>query len=68
MCLPDELLGAVRDVVVDRLHPLFRQWASVLDAAVGVRVDDAAWPETLAKSGILGVVGMLRLVLGIEVI
>ncbi len=59
-------------LVVDGLHALLRERASVLDllGAVGHRpaVDDAARAEALAELGILRVVLVLRLFLGVEVV
>ncbi len=56
----DEVDGPGRDVVVDRLHPLFRERAGVDDGlpalAVGHAIEHAARSEPLAELGVLGVV------------
>ena len=68
MGVTDELLSAVRGIVVDHLRALLRQGARVLDTAVRVRLDHTPGLGLLAERGILRVVRVLRLVLGIPVI
>ena len=47
--VPDEALGRVDELLVDRLHPLLRQRTGVLDAAVGVAVDHPTRAELLPE-------------------
>src|SRR5262245_60123916 len=49
----DEILGGRQELLVDRFHALRVQRACILDAAVGVGMDDAAWPELLPELRIL---------------
>ena len=56
------------DFLVDRLHALARQRSSVRDAAIAEAVNDPAWPESCLERWILGIVGVLGFLLGIEVI
>ena len=64
----DELDGPLGDVVVDGLHAFLVQRAGILDAAVGEGVDNAPGAKTLAEGRVFGVIGMLRLVFGVQVI
>ncbi len=62
---PERALG---DLFVYGLHALLGEGPGVLDPPVGVAVDDAPWTEALAESRIFGIVQLLRLLLGIEVV
>ena len=71
----DEVDGAVDDLVVDRLHPLLRQRAGVLDLLLAAASHPAAKhptrPEALLEvREVLGVriVRVLRLLLGVQVV
>ncbi len=68
----DEVDRRVGELVVRRLHALFRHGPGVLDLlaalAVGPAVDHAAGAELLPELGILRVVVALRLLLGVEVV
>ena len=63
-----ERLGG--DLLVDRLHALPGQRTGVLDllGPSGEAVDHAARAEPLLELGVLRVVGVLRLLLGVEVV
>ncbi len=79
----DELNRALGDVVVDGLHALFGQRAGILDGlladAAEVRLlgwiidirreamHHTAWPKELLEHRHLWIIGILRLLLGIEV-
>ena len=81
---PNEVLGALRDVVVDRLHPLLCQRPGVLDdllpdstvarvlgrvVHIGrLAIQDAARPVFLSELGVRGVVGLLGLFLRVQVV
>ena len=66
---PQRMLG---DLVVDGLHPLLRERASVDDGlatvAVGLAVEHPARPVPLLELGVLRVVGVLGFLLGVEVV
>ncbi len=64
----DEVHRRGVELLVHRLHALSGQRPGVLDAAVGVGVDDAARAELLSKLRVLRVVVGLRLLLGVQVI
>jgi len=68
----DELEARGEELLVDGLHPLGVQRASALDLLRAVRlgpaVEHAARPETLLEPGVLRIVGVLRLLLGVEVV
>ena len=61
-----ERLGG--DLLVDRLHALLVSGPVSGDAAVGEAVDDAARAEPLLELGALRIVGVLRLLLGVQVV
>src|SRR5215468_6908407 len=56
------------DLLVDRFHPLFRKRTGIFDLSSGEGVDHTAGTELLLEFGILGVVNVLRLFFGIQVI
>jgi hypothetical protein len=64
----DEVERAGVHLVVHRLHPLLGERAGVLDRTAGLRADHAARAELLLERGILGVVGILRLLLRVQVV
>ena len=65
-------LADVEEFLVDRLHALLGQRAGVLDRlpalAVGLALQDAARAELLLEFRVLGIVLVLRLLLGVKVI
>ncbi|MCY1239475.1 hypothetical protein D9M72_522700 [compost metagenome] len=64
----DEIEGGRQELAVDRFHALLRQRAGILDPAIGIGVDDAARAEALGKFRALRIIGIFRLLLGIEVV
>ena len=74
----DEVLCRVIGFIVDRLHALLCQWSKIFDDltafAIGLGLDHATWPEDFAKclavgqDHVAGIVLVLRLFLGVEVI
>jgi len=66
--LVDEVQRLLHHLIVDRLHALACQRPGVLCSSVGVTVNHAAWPELLHERGIARIVGVLRLLAGIQVI
>ena len=67
-CALNKLLGAVEELKIDRLHALFVERSGIRYATVGKAVDDSAGPKALTKSRGLGVVRILRFLLGIQVV
>ena len=67
-CALNKLLGAVEELKIDRLHALFVERSGIRHATVGKAVDDSAGPKALTKSRVLGVVRILRFLLGIQVV
>ena len=84
MRLFDELNGPGSDIVVDGLHALFGQRAGIFNHLLadtakarihgrvinigGLAMHHAARAKALSKGGILGVVGILRLFLGVKMV
>ena len=64
----DEIQGGSRRLVVDGFHALPRQRPGVLDLPVGGGLDDPSRSELLAKFGVSGVVAVLWLLFGVQVI
>ena len=68
----DEVERALGHLHVDRLHPLLGQRAGVLDrlraVRIGDRLDHAARAEPLLEGRVLRIVGILRLLLGVQVV
>jgi hypothetical protein len=72
VCLVDEVQRVVCDLFIDCLHAFFRQRTGVFDplASIAVRptVQDAARTKPLLECRALGIVRILRLLLGVEVV
>ena len=70
--LVDEAERPLGDLVVDRLHPLLGQRPGVLDLVVAgprpPRAQHAARAEALLELRVLRIVGVLRLLLGVQVV
>ena len=65
----DEVRARLSRLVVDSLHPLNVQWASVLDLAIRKRVEDAARVVTFKEIGIVTKpIGTFGLLFGVEVV
>ena len=56
------------DFHVYRLHAFLGQWTRVFDPAIGIAVNDTAWPKLFPKLRILRVVGKLWFFLCIQVV
>jgi hypothetical protein len=57
-----------QELLINRLHPFARQRTSVLDLAIGKRMDHTARAELLLEFGILRVIDILWFLLRVEVI
>ena len=68
MGIVDEAQRVSRHLVVDGLHPLFRERPGILDAAVGIRVHHAPGSEALLEFRIFRVIRVLGLFFGIQVV
>ena len=66
--IADEAHGGCDRLIVYRLHALLGEWPGVLDPAVGVAVDHTPRAESLREGPILGIVLVLRLLLGVQMI
>ena len=84
MSVPDELDRAIGDIVIDGLHAFFGQWTGVFNGLLpnttetwvhgriidigGFAVHHTTRAKALPELWILGIVGMLRLFLGVEMV
>ena len=64
----DEVDGCGQRFLIDRLHPIPGQGTGILDLAVGCRADHAARSEAFAELRIGGIVRILGLLLGVQVV
>jgi hypothetical protein len=64
----DEVARGGQRFLIDRFHPLPRQRSGVLDLAAGGGFDDTARTEFFTELGIFGVIRVLGLLLGVEVV
>src|SRR5262249_30235511 len=72
LCALDEVYRGGEDLLVDGFHALSGERPGVLDSlpalTVGPGVEHATWAELLAELGVLGIVWVLGLLFGIEVV
>ena len=64
----NKLLRTVEKLEIDRLHAFFIERAGIGHATVGKAVHNPSGSKALTKGGVLGVVRILRLLLGIQVV
>src|SRR5262245_36301411 len=64
----NEVEGSGQEFLVHRFHALARERASVLDLPIRVGVEHTAWPEAFTELRILGIVRVLWLFFGVQVI
>ena len=68
MLTVDEIQRRGEKFLIHRFHALARERAGVLDLPVRVGVNDATRPEAFTELGILGIVRVLWLFFGVQVV